>query len=78
MTAWTGNKGRRENEMAMERSNIAIGKCYRDSFGVVYRVAGYDGNSVRYILHDDRVERLHSDTWGDFLADLQGEIDCPQ
>jgi hypothetical protein len=75
VTAWTGNKGRRENEMAMERSNIAIGKCYRDSFGVVYRVAGYDGNSVRYILHDDRVERLH---WGDFLADLQGEIDCPQ
>ena len=60
-----------------------IGKCYRDTFGAVYRVQGYDGNKVHYAIYDlanrgKITARQHSEPWADFLADLQGEVDCPQ
>jgi len=67
--------------MAMQRHSILVGKCYRDAFGAVYRIVGFDGNLVQCILYHrtDRglVEREHSDRWADFLADLQGEVECP-
>jgi hypothetical protein len=69
--------------MAMGRASILVGKCYQDSFGVVYRVAGYDGNEVRCVIYDmtvpgKPVEREQSEAWRVFLEDLQGEVDCPQ
>src|ERR1044071_647630 len=64
--------------MAMQRHSILVGKCYRDAFGAVYRIVGFDGNLVQCILYHrtDRglMEREHSDRWADFLADLQGEV----
>jgi hypothetical protein len=67
----------------MARTNIHLGKCYRDAFGAVYKVEGYDGNEVRYAVYDfthlgKLAERQHSQLWADFLADLETEIECPQ
>ena len=67
----------------IERHSILAGKCYRDSFGAIYRVVGFDGNGVRCILYhrNDRgmlVEREHAESWAIFLEDLQGEVECPQ
>ncbi len=69
--------------MAMDRANIHLGRCYRDTFGAVYKVEGYDGNEVRYAVYDlthagKLTERQHSQSWADFLADLESEIECPQ
>jgi len=69
--------------MAMDRANIHVGRCYQDTFGAVYKVEGYDGNEVRYAVYDithagKRTERRHSQSWADFLADLESEIECPQ
>ena len=66
----------------MERHSILAGKCYRDSFGAIYRVVGFDGSQVQCILYDrgERgvlVEREHSEPWASFLEDLQGEVACP-
>jgi hypothetical protein len=36
----------------MDRASIRLGKCYRDTFGAVYKVKGYDGNEVRYAVYD--------------------------
>ena len=36
----------------MDRTSIQLGRCYRDTFGAVYRVEGYDGNEVRYAVYD--------------------------
>jgi hypothetical protein len=71
-----------ESQM-MGRANIVVGKCYRDTFGAVYRVEGYDGNEVRYAVYDlaprgTLTERQHSEAWADFLADLESEVECPQ
>ena len=67
--------------MAMQRHSILVGKCYRDAFGAVYRIVSFDGNAVQCVLYHrtDRgiVEREHSDSWADFLEDLQGEVQCP-
>jgi hypothetical protein len=68
--------------MPMDRTNIHLGKCYRDTFGAVYKVQGYDGNEVRYAVYDftrlgKLAERQHSQPWADFLADLESEIECP-
>jgi hypothetical protein len=38
--------------MVMDRANIHPGRCYRDTFGAVYKVEGYDGNEVRYAVYD--------------------------
>jgi hypothetical protein len=69
--------------MPLARANILIGKCYRDSFSAVYRVDGYDGNDVHYVVYDltnrgKLTERQHSESWADFLADLESEVQCPQ
>ena len=69
--------------MPMNRANIHLGKCYRDAFGAVYKVEGYDGNEVRYAVYDltlpgKLIELQHSQSWADFLADLESEIECPQ
>jgi hypothetical protein len=69
--------------MPMDRTSIQLGRCYRDTFGAVYRVEGYDGNEVRYAVYDlaqpsKLTERQHSQSWADFLADLESEIECPQ
>jgi len=69
--------------MPMGRVSIRLGKCYRDTFGAVYKVEGYDGNEVRYAVYDltlqgKLTERQHSDSWTSFLADLESEIECPQ
>jgi len=69
--------------MPMERPSILVGKCYRDTFGAIYRVDGYDSKEVRYAVFDFTsrgrlTERHNSDTWADFLADLQSEVECPQ
>jgi hypothetical protein len=69
--------------MAMDRTNIHLGRCYRDTFGAVYKVEGYDGNEVRYavygLTHAGKLtEWQHSQSWADFLADLESEIECPQ
>jgi hypothetical protein len=66
----------------MQRHSILAGRCYRDSFGAIYRVVGFDGNVVQCILfhRNDRgvlVEREHSESWSNFLEDLQGEVQCP-
>ena len=67
--------------MAMQRHSILVGKCYRDAFGAVYRIVGFDGNVVQCVLYHrtDRgiVEREHSDSWADFLEGLQSEVQCP-
>jgi hypothetical protein len=67
--------------MAMQRHSILVGKCYRDSFGAIYRIVGFDGNIVQCVLYHrtDRglVEREHSDSWADFLDGLQSEVECP-
>ena len=47
--------GQKELKM-MERHSILPGKCYRDSFGVTYKVVSFDGNEVQCILYD-RTER---------------------
>jgi hypothetical protein len=62
--------------MPMDRTNIHLGKCYRDTFGAVYKVEGYDGNEVRYAVYDlthpgKLIELQHSQSWADFLADLE-------
>jgi hypothetical protein len=67
----------------MDRASIRLGKCYRDTFGAVYKVEGYDGNDVRYavfgLTHRGKIAaRQHSESWAKFLADLESEIDCPQ
>jgi hypothetical protein len=69
--------------MPMDRTSIQLGRCYRDTFGAVYRVEGYDGNEVRYavcdLAHPSKLtERQQSQSWADFLADLESEIECPQ
>jgi hypothetical protein len=69
--------------MPMDRASIRLGKCYRDTFGAVYKVEGYDGNEVRYAVYDltqrgQLTEWQHSQSWADFLADLESEIECPQ
>ena len=69
--------------MPMERASILVGKCYRDTFGAVYRVEGYDGNEVRYAVYDftyrgKLTERQHSEAWANFLAGLEGEVECPR
>ena len=66
----------------MERMSILVGKCYRDAFGATYRVQGYDGNEVRYVVYDRDnrgllTERQHVEPWANFLADLQSEVECP-
>src|ERR1700722_3139967 len=38
--------------MPLDRANIHLGRCYRDTFGAVYKVVGYDGNEVRYVVYD--------------------------
>jgi hypothetical protein len=68
--------------MPLDRANIHLGRCYRDTFGAVYKVVGYDGNEVRYVVYDlthpaKLVELQHSQSWADFLADLESEIECP-
>jgi hypothetical protein len=68
--------------MPMDRANIHVGRCYRDTFGAVYKVEGYDGNEVRYGVHDlthpgKLMELQHSQSWAGFLADLESEIECP-
>jgi hypothetical protein len=72
-----------ENQMPMDRTNICLGRCYRDTFGAVYKVEAYDGNEVRYAVYDltyrgKLTERQHSESWANFLADLESEIECPQ
>jgi hypothetical protein len=69
--------------MPMDRANIHLGRCYRDTFGAVYKVEGYDGREVRYAVYDlahpgKLTERQHAQSWADFLADLESEIDCPR
>jgi hypothetical protein len=69
--------------MPMGRASIRLGKCYRDTFGAVYKVEGYDGNEVRYavygLTHRGKLtERQHSESWANFLADLESEVECPQ
>jgi hypothetical protein len=66
----------------MQRHSILAGKCYRDRLGAIYRVVGFDGNGVQCILYHRRDqsgfdEREHSQSWPDFLEDLQGEVECP-
>jgi hypothetical protein len=66
----------------MQRHSILAGRCYRDRRGAIYRVVGFDGNGVQCVLYHrtDRggfVEREHSQSWPDFLEDLQGEVECP-
>ena len=68
--------------MPMDRANIHVGRCYRDTFGAVYKVAGYDGNEVRYAVYDlthpgKLMALQHSQSWAGFLADLESEIECP-
>lgn len=68
--------------MAMTRHSILAGRCYRDTFGAIYRVIAFDGNGVQCVLlhRDERgmlTERDHTESWADFLADLQGEVECP-
>ena len=65
--------------MPMDRANIHVGRCYRDT----YKVVGYDGNEVRYAVYDlthpgKLIELQHSQSWADFLADLESEVECPQ
>jgi hypothetical protein len=63
--------------MPMERASILVGKCYRDTFGAVYRVEGYDGNEVRYAVYDftyrgKLTERQYSEAVGQFSSGLGG------
>lgn len=66
----------------MERHSIMAGKCYRDSFGAVYKVVGFDGIRVQCMLYHRTeqggvFEREHTERWETFLEDLQGEVVCP-
>jgi hypothetical protein len=66
----------------MQRHSILAGKCYRDRLGAIYRVVGFDGNGVQCILYHRRDqggfdEREHSQSWSDFLEDLQGRSNVP-
>ena len=66
----------------MRRHSILTGKCYRDRLGAIYRVVGFDGNGVHCVLYHRTdqggfAEREHSQSWHDFLEDLQGEVECP-
>ena len=68
--------------MPLGRANTHLWRCYRDTFGAVYEVVGYDGNEVRYVVYDlthpaKLVELQHSQSWAGFLADLESEIECP-
>lgn len=68
--------------MAVPRQAVRAGHCYRDSFGAVWRVLGFDGRGVICVLyHRDAcgalVERPHTETWDNFLADIEGEVACP-
>jgi hypothetical protein len=70
------------NDDMMQRHSILAGKCYRDRLGAIYRVVGFDGNGVQCVLYHRTdqggfVEREHSQSWPDFLEDLQGEVECP-
>lgn len=69
--------------MSLKRHSIVTGRCYRDSFGAIWRVVSFDGNGVSCVLyHRDAatgatVERPHAETWENFLADLEGEVASP-
>ena len=70
------------NDDMMQRHSTLAGKCYRDRLGAIYRVVGFDGNGVQCVLYHRTdqggfVEREHSQSWPDFLEDLQGEVECP-
>jgi hypothetical protein len=72
-----------EDQMPMKRASILVGKCYRDTFGAIYRIEGYDKNEVRYVVYDRTsrgmlTERQHLEAWADFLADLESQVECPQ
>jgi hypothetical protein len=63
------------NGHMMQRHSILAGKCYRDTFGAIYRVVGFDGNGVQCVLYHRTargalVEREHAETWANFLEDL--------
>ncbi len=67
----------------MEQPSILVGKCYRDSRGVVFGVKAYDGQSVQFVAYSsiDQAtadKREGSESWPRFLQDLQGEVPCPQ
>lgn len=66
----------------VKRTSVRAGACYRDSFGAVWRVVGFDGRGVVCVLfHRDvcgaLVERPHTETWDNFLADIETEVACP-
>ncbi|MCA0300823.1 MAG: hypothetical protein LCH95_00315 [Proteobacteria bacterium] len=68
--------------MGVPRTAVRTGHCYRDSFGAVWRVVGFDSRGVICVLyHRDvcgaLVERPHTETWDNFLADIEGEVACP-
>src|SRR4030095_8823878 len=70
----TGTLGSGGNDDMMQR--------HRDRLGAIYRVVGFDGNGVQCVLYHRTdqggfVEREHSQSWPDFLEDLQGEVECP-
>ena len=76
------SKGPGGNGDMMQRHSILAGKCYRDRLGAIYRVVGFDGKGVQCVLYHRTdqggfVEREHSQSWPDFLEDLQGEVECP-
>jgi hypothetical protein len=67
----------------MQRHSFLAGKCYRDVLGAVYRVVGFDGKGVQCVLYHPThlgtfVEREHSQSWADFLEDLQVEVEFPR
>lgn len=68
--------------MGLKRYSVRIGQCYRDSFGAVWRVVGFNGTGLSCVLYhrDVRgalVERAHTETWENFLADIVAEVACP-
>jgi hypothetical protein len=47
---------RGSQDMATQRHSILVGKCYRDAFGAIYRIVGFNGDVVQCALYH-RTER---------------------
>ena len=66
----------------IERDSIHVGSFYRDRFGSIYEVVGFDGNGVQVVLycataHGVLAEDEHSQSWSEFLENFDGEAEPP-
>ncbi len=66
----------------MEPSSILVGRCYRDRFGAIFKVTGYDALQITFTAYmtsksGRRTEFSGREPLPLFIRDLEKEIRCP-